>query len=277
MKKPLFSFEISKKPYLQRWMPEKSGPLELTGRHLAARIAVGILTSFWIVFLPTYLVVIYMGQNGMLSYDFIVDAAFANKIVVIVSGLLFLGLSILCYGWIPCYRTGLAHYRDTQKVPGLLRVAFVCFFAVSALMHGLILNHALGIGSAASAAPPLVICLSLAIFIALHIGRDPKASVVDWVRPVGFFLVTLAAPICFPKPTSEFVAAGLSAFRVGGSIAARVKSKTDAEVVFAEGKLILLGPSTVYIRAPDEHLHIIPIDDNALIEIGRSKRRANEP
>lgn len=254
-------------PRWQWLMPEKKEASKLLTQQIVIRIAIGLITGAWIASLPGYLAVIYMQQNGFFSYDFLLDAVFAQSIFFVAASLLFLGLSMVLYGALIYLMSGLAERRDTKQVSKESRIFFWIFVCLSAASHAVIIDFAFRSGHPFSILPPIALCLSVAIFISSYIGRDMKSSLGDWFRPALLLVGSVVVPIIHPHSTAGFVAIGLSMFKVGGGVHATIRSKADSHPIVTEGSLLLLGPATAYVRKSDGGLVIVPVNDNTIVEV----------
>ncbi|MDD2686676.1 MAG: hypothetical protein PHY62_10990 [Gallionella sp.] len=263
----IFTKDCWFRPRLQCLMPEKKEVSELLTKQIAVRIVIGLITGAWIASLPGYLAVIYMQQNGFFSYDFLIDAVYAQSIFIVAASLLFLGLSMVLYGAVIWLMIGLAERRDSKRVTKDSRILFWFFVIFSAVSHAVIIDFAFRTDEPLAVLPPLVLCLLVAIFISSYVGRDMKSSLGDWFRPALLLVFTVAVPIIQPHVTAGFVATGLSMFKVGGGVHATIRSKTDSPAIVTEGRLLLLGPATAYVRKSDGRLVIVPVNDNTVVEV----------
>lgn len=232
------------------------------------RLIIGIILFVWIASIPAYLLVIYMLENGFFSYDILLDGVFANGIFIFAAAILFLGLTVIFYGFLFFCIVWLYNNFKIKKTTSIeIKVFTVLLLALSICFHYVFIKTILSLDSFSPFIPFILLSLSVVIFISSYINLDSKQRILDWKRPFAFLVLSIFIPIHQPQFTSDFVSIGLHIFKVGGAINAEILDKSRDNRVITSGKLLLLSPQFAYLKDVDDKLIVMPLTDQTWLSI----------
>jgi hypothetical protein len=241
--------------------------VQLPWQKIVARIGFGLVLTYWLGFLPTYLTIHYMIERKFFSYDLFNDGAFGVSSFVLVAGVFVILLSVVLFGFIPLAWASYLKKKKGEEYNSARIMAWV-FIVVAVIFHfilfaGSLHNNKLTVYFAFS-----FLGLITCVFFCSFVGRKFKENVFNWAPSAFFILFTAALPLLSREMNSQVVSQALRAFRIGGMIDVVALSKMELKEIVS-GKLILQTPQNLYVENANGELVTVPYSHDIVIKVSK--------
>lgn len=219
----------------------------------ALNISIRCLANFLVMlFFPAYVFVVFMSHNEIFSYDMFSSGKFGIEIFfyfVLMIAAFFLALIALPAECFHEIRLNCKAYSSWFFIflYIIIDAVLLYFFHSSKIFIGILL--------------PSLIILILTI---LAFEAKTKNYIVFLCVGIGLLLYL---PLHSPANTTEVINMALRNFGAGGGLPATVRLHKDKDKVEYTGSMILLSPSTIYLKLKDNAKVVIDRGPEVVLEI----------
>lgn len=256
---------------------------KLTGYAVIARLIVYLVSASWVIFYPSFLLLIHMKEEKFFSYDIFFSGIFG---VNVFTASLFIIISIISFGmWLGIFLLAGRIYRkvkrskstvdcDGDNKPKIDWASCSLLFCTSIFFHGIVLYASYTTGDWGKGGWVYALTFLFAIIFARLVTTPWQGVLINWKLSLVGIIVSAIVPVFLSPTFSDITKVGLQQFNVGGGMPVVVKRISDNSVV-ESGALLLLAPRFVYIRSADGGLDVFARSNNVHIDIGRNVKNSN--
>ncbi|MDO6815977.1 hypothetical protein [Cobetia amphilecti] len=256
---------------------------KLTGYAVIARLIVYLVSTSWVIFYPSFLLLIHMKEEKFFSYDIFFSGIFGVNVFTIS---LFIVISIISFGmWSGTFLLARRIYWKVKRnksaidlgcnnKPRVDLVSCMLLFIASIFFHGIVWYASITTGDWGKAGWVYILTFLFAIIFARLVTTSWQGVLINWKFSLVAIIVSALAPIFLSPTFSDITKVGLQQFNVGGGMPVVVKRISDNSVV-ESGALLLLAPRFIYIRSEDDGLDVFSRSNNIYLDIGRDAKSSN--
>ncbi|ARU54226.1 hypothetical protein OLMES_0117 [Oleiphilus messinensis] len=233
------------------------------------RVGMFIISSFVLAQLPIYIFLLYMAQNGIFSYDFFAQGAFALNVFFFITALT---LALICLFLIGAITPLVGIINDWRNKEKLIKQPFklISFFSLLICNVAFYYQYCNAIPEAPETAKAWEAGIRFLTLMggtfSLHIGAmiflTPQTQFKTLMITT---IITFMSCGIYSSALTDAVSIGLRTFSVGGGLHTRVVDQDDNLVV--EGPLTLLTPESIYLRTNTGSTIIIERTSDIMIHI----------